>query len=92
MFDLAKTSSENQIKGKLALQDVNKGSFINEKFDAYEQERSENENKNLKFELNRTVSKTTVGIKELENKIGREEQYSRRNYILIHGIAENKEE
>ena len=42
-FDLAKTSSENQIKGELALQDVNKGSFIGEKFDAYEQERSENE-------------------------------------------------
>ena len=32
----------------------------------------------------------TVGIKELENKIGREEQYSRRNCILIHEIAENK--
>ena len=31
-------------------------------------------------------------IEELENKIDRQEQYSKRNCILIHGIAENKEE
>ena len=31
-------------------------------------------------------------IEEPENKIDRQEQYSRRNCILIHGIAENKEE
>ena len=31
-------------------------------------------------------------IEELENKIDRQEQYSRRNCILIHGIAENTEE
>ena len=32
------------------------------------------------------------GIEELEKKIDRQEQYSRRNSILIHRIAENKEE
>ena len=31
-------------------------------------------------------------IEELENKIDHQEQYSRWNCILIHGIAENKEE
>ena len=31
-------------------------------------------------------------IEELENKIDRQEQYPRRNFILIHGIANNKEE
>ena len=31
-------------------------------------------------------------IQQLENKIDRQEQYSRWNWILIHGIAENKEE
>ena len=30
-------------------------------------------------------------IEELESKIDRQEQYSRRNSILIHGIAESKE-
>ena len=31
-------------------------------------------------------------IEELENKIDLQEQQSKRNCILIHGIAENKEE
>ena len=43
-------------------------------------------------ELNVTVSKMNERIEELENKIDRQEQYSRWNCILIHGIAENKEE
>ena len=42
-FDLAINSSESQIKGELALQEVNKAiSFIGENFDACEQERREN--------------------------------------------------
>ena len=45
-FDLAKTSSESQIKDEVALQDVSKAiSFIGERFDAYEQERRGNEKK-----------------------------------------------
>ena len=63
---------------------------MGEKFDAYEKERRENEKKIE--ELNGTVSKMTERIEELENKIDRQEQYSRRNYLLIHGIAGNKEE
>ena len=43
-------------------------------------------------ELNGTVSKMNERIEELVNKIDRQEQYSRRNCLLIHGIAENKEE
>ena len=31
-------------------------------------------------------------MEEIENKTDLQEQYSRRNCILIHGIAENKEE
>ena len=45
-----------------------------------------------KKELNGTVSKMKERIEELENKIDRQEQHSRRNCILIHGVAENKEE
>ena len=45
-FDLAKKSSESQIKDEVALQDVSKAiSFIGERFDAYEQERRGNEKK-----------------------------------------------
>ena len=59
-------------------------------FDAYGQERRENEKKIE--ELNGTVSKMNEKIEELENKIDLQEQQSKRNCILIHGIAENKEE
>ena len=31
-------------------------------------------------------------IEELESKIDRQEQYARRNCILIYGITENKDE
>ena len=45
-FDLAKKSNESEIKGELALQEVNKAtSFSSEKFDAYEQKRRENDKK-----------------------------------------------
>ena len=47
MFNLAKKSSEGQIKGEVALQDLNKAVlFIGGSFDAYVQERRENEQKN----------------------------------------------
>ena len=46
MFDLAKKSNESEIKGELALQEVNKAiSFSSEKFDACEQERRRNDKK-----------------------------------------------
>ena len=83
--------SGNFRKSKVALQDINKAiSFIGETFDAYEKERRENEKKIE--ELNGTVPKIDERIEELRNKIDPQEQYSRLNYILIHGIAENKEE
>ena len=42
--------------------------------------------------MNETVSKMNKRTKELESKADRPEQNSRRYCILIHGIAENKEE
>ena len=50
------------------------------------------ENKKKIEELNGTVSKMNERIEELENKIDRQEQYSRQHCILIRGIAENKQE
>ena len=44
---------------------------------------------NTEEELNGTVSKINERIQELENKIDCQEQYSRRNCILIHGITKN---
>ena len=71
-FDLAKKSSESQIKGELALQEVNKAiSFIGEKINVFEQERRENQKQNE--ELNGTVSKMNERTEELENKFNCQE-------------------
>ena len=43
-------------------------------------------------ELNGAVSKMNERIGELESKIDHQKQYTRQNFILIHRIAENKEE
>ena len=86
-FDLAKKSSESQIEGELALQEVNKiMPFIGEKFDVYEQERRQM--KKAIEEVNGTVSKMNERTEKLESKIDRQEWYSKRNCM----IAENKEE
>ena len=46
-MDIAKIYDVKSFGGELELQEVNKAiSFIGEKFDAYEQERRENEKKN----------------------------------------------
>ena len=83
-LDLAKRSSKSQMKSELGLQEVYKAtSFIGEQFDAYEQERRENEKKR-KEELNGTMSKMNERIDETENKIDCLKKYSRRNCILIH--------
>ena len=73
----------------LALQEVNKTtSFISETLYAYEQERSEHEKK-IK-ELTGKVSKMKEKAEELENKIDRQEQHSRQNFILtiVYGFNE----
>ena len=82
-MDIAKIYDVKSFGGELELQEVNKAiSFIGEKFDAYEQERRENE---IKIEkLNGTVSKMNERIEELRRKTDRQEQYSRRNCVLIH--------
>ena len=86
-FDLAKKSSESQIEGELALQEVNKTMpFIGEKFDVYEQERRQM--KKAIEEVNGAVSKMNERTEKLESKIDRQEWYSKRNCM----IAENKEE
>ena len=45
-----------------------------------------------KFDAYEAVSKMNERIGELESKIDHQKQYTRQNFILIHRIAENKEE
>ena len=84
-------SKESQIKGAEQLSTLTESiRFINERFDQYEEERKEKD-KFIK-ELKKENSKLTEHVKDLEQKVDRQEQYSRRNCLLIHGIKEEKDE
>ena len=83
-------SKESQIKGAEQLSTLTESiKFINERFDQYEEERKEKD----KFieELKKENSNLTEHVKDLE-KVDRQEQNSKRNCLLIHGIKEEKEE
>ena len=64
--------------------------FISTKFDEYEKERKEREQVIKNFEEN--VSVMIKKVENLEKEIDKHEQYSRRNYLLVHGIVETDDE
>ena len=81
IFDLANTANENQIKNARNLENLEDAvEFIRNKFKNYEAERQQ------KDEIIRSLrGQVSVLVKR-----GIQEQYSRRNCLLIHGISENK--
>ena len=64
--------------------------FICEKFDEYERERTEKEK--IISELQKNVNDMSATIESLKGCLDRQEQYSRRNCLLIHGLPESKNE
>ena len=64
--------------------------LISGKFDDYGREKREKD-KIIK-ELKSEVSDLNISVKNLENQLDYQEQYSRRNCILIHGITETQDE
>ena len=85
-----KTQS-SQIKGELQLKDLSEAvEFIAKKFDQYETERKEKEK--IINDLQRKVSEISNEIEVLKNSLDRQQKYSRRNCVLIHGIPEQKGE
>ena len=64
--------------------------FISNKFDDFERDRLEKE-KNIK-DLKKEVTYLRGKVNDITAETEREEQYSRRNCLLIHGISENKNE
>ena len=88
---LGDQNRQTQIKGEQSLADLSKSvKFITDKFDEYEKER-EGKNEIIK-KLNEKVSALTERSKVLEESIDQQEQYSRRNCLLIHGVEENSNE
>ena len=81
IFDLENTASENQIKDARKLEHLEDAvDFIRKKFENYEAERQQ------KDEIIRSLRGQVSALVKRDIQ----EQYSRRNCFLIHGISENK--
>ena len=81
----------SQIKGTQQLKEVNDAiKFINEKFEEFEADRREKEREIA--ELKSTRKSLNVCLDKADRTLDRQEQYSRRNCLLIHGIVEENQE
>ena len=86
-----KKTKESQIKGELHLVSMNETiNFISEKFDKFEKDRREKD-KIIK-NLSKKTSEMAQRIDKLEHLADRQEQYSRCNCLLVHGILETNDE
>ena len=91
LYMLANSNKEMQIKGDKQLIDLTSSvEFLTSKFDELEKERKEKDE--LINSLQIEVSSLKVEVKNLEKKADDQEQYSRRNCLLIHGLTETKTE
>ena len=64
--------------------------FINKKLEQFEADRREKERKIA--ELKSTISSSNVRLDKADRALDRQEQYSRRESLLIHGIDEENKE
>ena len=82
-------TQQSQIKGKSQLSSLHETvEFLSKKFDDLVKEKDE-QIKNLTEKKNKELKKK---IEDLEIEQDRQEQYSKRNCLLLHGIEENKKE
>ena len=78
-------TKDRHIKGECQLTDLAKGiEFITQKFDEYEKDRREKDA--LIATLQNELKSASMKIEDLEMQ--KQEQYSRRNSILVHGLKE----
>ena len=89
LYMLANNNKEMQIKGDKQLIDLTSSAeFLTSKFDQLEKKR--NEKDDLINSLQIEVSSLKIEVKILKKKADDQEQYSRRNFLLIHGSNEKK--
>ena len=89
--DLASSNNANQIKGERQLLDLKEAvDFISNKFDDFERDRLEKE-KVIKY-LKEEVTYLRGKVDDITVETDRQEQYSRRNCLLIRGLHESKNE
>ena len=69
--------------------DLNKTvNFICEKFNEFERDRAEKD-RNI-IELQKNVNDMSATVESLKDSLDREDQHSRRNWLLIHGLPESR--
>ena len=64
--------------------------FITEKFDEYKKDRREKDA--IIATLQNELKSASMKVEDLEKKMEKQEQWSRRNCILIHGLKEQIDE
>ena len=91
IYTLAHSTQNYQIKGEKHLIDLTESiNFLSHKFKEYEEDRAKKDK--IIEDLKSEVDSLSTKIEKLEKLQDQQEQYSRRNCLLIHGIAEEKEE
>ena len=91
IFKILKKTEDRQIKGECQLTDLVKVvDFITQKFDEYEKDQREKDA--IIAILQNELKSANMKVEDLEKKIERQEQSSRRNCILIHRLKEEKNE
>ena len=83
-------TQDHQIKGEKQLIDQTESiNFLSDKFKEYEKDRAKKDKiiEDLKSDVDSLSTKT----EKLEKLQDQQEQYSRRNCLLVHGTAEEKE-
>ena len=86
IFDKTEETKNSQIKGEQHLMELHKSvTLISEKSDGYEREKIERENYERLQKETKDMSST---IQSFRVSLDRQEQYSRRNCLLIYGLPE----
>ena len=91
IFKMLEKTEDRQIKGECQLTGMGKSvEFITQKFDEYEKDRREKDA--IIATLSSELKSASMKVEDLEKKMERQEQYSRRNCILILRLKEEMNE
>ena len=90
IFKMLEKTEDRQTKGECQLTDLPKRvEFITQKLDEYEKDRREKDA--IIVTIQNELKSAIMKVQDLEKKMESQEQYSRRNCILIHGLKEKNE-
>ena len=91
IYERSSSTKDAQIKGSKQLEDVSVYiKFINEKFEECEADRK-NKEKEI-AELKEDLTSLKEKFFQVDKTLDRQEQYSRRNCLLVYGMEENNNE